>query len=239
MVRMAAKGRPQSAQTCATAALSISTASASGSSCRSAALSAAVATKRSPLTIRPWCTCGACSPNSATAGAPSVRCGSASAARAACARRSVSTASVAKRERPVSGTSWRANSGEASRSCCSSSRATTTSPTRTAGASAPATPVNTIAAAPKRSISSTALLAAATLPMRDRLASTGRPCQWPCHTSRPAMRVRCSSGQRASTCASSSCSAARMAIGASAGSASLVLISASGPSPRALECYKK
>ncbi|MNS50897.1 hypothetical protein D3C72_835560 [compost metagenome] len=123
-------------------------------------------------------------------------------------------ASAAKRERPISGTSYFGKIGEASMSCCSSSVATTTSPTFTPGANPPATPVNTIARTPKRSSSTVAVTAAATLPMRDSTATTGWPCRWPTQKSRPATRTRCSSGMRARSALSSSCMAATMAMGA-------------------------
>jgi hypothetical protein len=57
-VRSTASGRSKSAQTCATAAPSISTAMAAGKAWHNAWLSALVETKRSPLTIKPRCTRG-------------------------------------------------------------------------------------------------------------------------------------------------------------------------------------
>ena len=65
-VRTTANGRPKSKHTWARAAPSISTASASGRRRRSASLSPAVATKRSPLSTRPACTCGASMPKAAS-----------------------------------------------------------------------------------------------------------------------------------------------------------------------------
>ena len=172
MVRRAAKGTLKSRQTWATAAPSISTASASGKAARSAALSALVATKRSPLAIRPRCTRGACKSNSATASAPSVSAARASTACAARARLADRSASVSKRATPVSGTSKRGNSGEASMSCCMKLPATTTSPTRTPSPTPPAVPVKTMRSTLKRSISNVAVVAAATLPTRESTATT-------------------------------------------------------------------
>src|SRR5690606_37250472 len=92
-------------------------------------------------------------------------------------------------------------------SCCSSSLATTTSPTFSPGPMPPATPVMTMALAPKRSISSAVVVAAAALPMPESTATTAWPCRCPRQKLRPATSVRCSSGSSASTASSSSGSA--------------------------------
>ena len=98
---------------------------------------------------------------------------------AAAASSRVSSGSAGKRERPSSGVSNCLKIGRASRSWCRNSSPTTMSPTLSPGARAPATPLKSRASTSNSVIRWVTVAEAATLPQREKTATTSRPPRWP------------------------------------------------------------